>query len=56
MSKCYKCVRFIRDYNTNSISCTCHWFYPDRPNTMPKQCMNYEYDERKDHREDDENE
>ena len=46
-SMCYKCVRFRRDYNTGSISCRCHGFYPDRPHTMPKSCSNYEYDERK---------
>lgn len=46
-SMCYKCVRFRRDYNTGSISCRCHGFYPDRPHTMPKSCRNYEYDERK---------
>ena len=56
MSKCYKCVRFFRNFNTKSISCTCHGFYPDRPHTMPKNCRNYEYDERKDNRKDDENE
>ena len=44
---CYKCTRFRRDYNTGSISCRCHGFYPDRPHTMPKSCSNYEYDERK---------
>ena len=46
-SMCYKCVRFRSDYNTGSISCRCHGFYPDRPHTMPKSCRNYEYDERK---------
>ena len=47
-SICYKCTRLITDYNTGSISCRCHGFYPDRPHTMPKSCRNYEYDERKD--------
>ena len=47
-SMCYKCVRFRSDYNTGSISCRCHGFYPDRPHTMPKSCRNYEFDERKD--------
>lgn len=37
---CYKCVRFRSDYNTGSISCRCHGFYPDRPHTMPKSCRN----------------
>ena len=46
-SMCYKCVRFRRDYNTGSISCRFHGFYPDRPHTMPKSGRNYEYDERK---------
>ena len=46
-SICYKCARLITDYNTGSISCRCHGFYPDRPHTMPKSCRNYEYDERK---------
>ena len=45
---CYKCTRFRSDYNTGSISCRCHGFYPDRPHTMPKKCRNYEFDERKD--------
>ena len=48
ISICYKCVRFRRDYNTGSISCRCHGFYPDRPHTMPKKCRNYDFDERKD--------
>ena len=44
---CYKCTRFRRDYNTGSISCRCHGFYPDKPHTMPKKCRNYKFDERK---------
>ena len=45
---CYKCTRLRSDYNTGSISCRCHGFYPDRPHTMSKSCRDYEFDERRD--------